>query len=70
MYEGNLRRETRTQQKKSPLGLISSFSIHTQQEYFKMSKARASEGGGDKPVNSELSRGDYATSYDKVALHK
>ena len=35
-----------------------------------MSKASASEGGGDEMVHSELSCGGYYTSDDKVALPK
>ena len=35
-----------------------------------MSKARASEGGGDKKVHSELSRSGYVKSDEKVELPK
>ena len=55
---------------KIPLELIAFCLLHKQQEYFGISKARVSDGDGDKTVRSEISYGGYIAADGDVALPK
>ena len=57
----------RTHTKKRPLEIIAFFQ-YTQKEYFQMIKLSASANDRDETVRSDLSRGGYVTSDEKLEL--